>query len=120
MDSIRETLERIKGLGPSSEGWLMPAVVVCVGITSFGLGRLSALEERRPAVSLYQASETESVAFAPGGEYVASRTGSVYYYPWCGGARSIAEKSKVWFSNEGAAQRAGYRAAKNCAGLSQE
>lgn len=120
MGSIREFLERIKGLRASLEGWVGPLVIVLVGVCAFGLGRLSALEESRPAVALYRAPESGVLPLALGGEFVASRTGSVYYYPWCGGARSIAEKSKVWFPSEEAARRAGYRAAKNCKGLVEE
>lgn len=52
-----------------------------------------------------------------GGEIVASRTGSAYYFPWCGGATKISVVNKVWFKDETAARAAGYTPAKNCKGL---
>lgn len=54
---------------------------------------------------------------ARGGMYMASRTGKVYYFPWCASAINIAPENRRWFATEKAAQKAGYRAAKNCRGL---
>lgn len=94
------------------------AVVVLVGVCAFGLGRISALESARPAVSIGEAPVLgKLVAMAPGGLIVASRTGSVYYYPWCAGAGNIATQNQRWFKSEAEARAAGYRPAKNCKGL---
>lgn len=99
--------------------WGMPALFVLVALTSFGLGRLSALEDARPAVSIRAAPVAASPrAMALGGQFVASRTGTVYYYPWCAGAEQIAASKQVWFTSEKNAQAAGFRPAKNCKGLS--
>lgn len=54
---------------------------------------------------------------ASGGEYVASKTGTKYYLPWCGTAKRIKEENKVWFSSKAEAESAGYEPAKNCKGL---
>lgn len=103
-----------RGLGE----WGMPVLFVLVALSAFGLGRLSALEDARPAVSIGQApAAAEPRAMALGGQFVASRTGTVYYYPWCSGAQQIAPQSQVWFTSEKAAQNAGFRPAKNCKGL---
>lgn len=100
--------------------WGVISIVILVGLASFGLGRLSALEEVRPAVSVRQAaSAVEASAMQYGGQVVASRQGSVYHYPWCSGAQSMAPQNKVWFESIEAAQAAGYRAAKNCKGLGE-
>ena len=119
MLSIREEWPKIKHLGEGWVGeWGMPMLVVLVALISFGLGRLSALEDTRPAVAVGQAPIAATPrAMALGGQFVASRTGTVYYYPWCGGAQQIAPNAQVWFPSENAAQKAGYRAAKNCRGL---
>lgn len=98
--------------------WGIVALVLLVGMASFGLGRLSALEEARPAISVSQAAAAaDSVSMQVGGQVVASRKGSAYHFPWCSGATSIAPQNKIWFASSAAAQAAGYRPAKNCKGL---
>lgn len=98
--------------------WGLPVLVVLVGLSCFGLGRLSALEENRPVVEIGETSTKGVVRAMPlGGQFIASRTGNVYYFPWCGGAQQIAPDLQVWFTSEKAAQKAGYRPAKNCRGL---
>lgn len=100
--------------------WGLVLIVLLVGLVSFGMGRLSALEEAKPAVSVRNASlEAEARGMPIGGLVVASRKGSAYHYPWCGGAQSITEGNKVWFESEAAARRAGYAPAKNCKGLGE-
>jgi Metal binding domain of Ada len=85
---------------------------------AFGLGRLSALESPQAPVSITEALESANVvALAPGDFVVASRSGSVYYLPWCAGAQRIAQGNQVWFPSETAAQKAGYAASKSCKGL---
>ncbi len=86
-------------------------------LASFGLGRLSALVDARPLIEVRAATAGAGEAVAPGGLYVASRTGSVYYFPWCAGAGQIAPQNERWFQSAEAAERAGYRPAKNCKGL---
>lgn len=99
--------------------WGIIVIVVLVALASFGLGRLSALEEAKPAVAVRQAAAAAASAreMSPGGQIVASRSGSAYHYPWCSGALRIAEQNKIWFASEEAAQSAGYRPARNCKGL---
>ncbi len=87
-------------------------------LASFGLGRLSALEASKQPISIRQAaSAAAAVRMELGGQYVASRGGSVYYFPWCGGAGAIDSQNQIWFKSEEAARRAGYSPAKNCKGL---
>lgn len=120
--NIPEMGRKIKTLAEDGAGdWGPVAIILLVGLVSFGLGRLSALEEAWPAVALLAAPEAAGMReMAPGGLYVASRRGSTYHYPWCSGAQAIATANKVWFSSEEEARRAGYRAAKNCKGLGAE
>ena len=100
--------------------WGLVALIFLTALGSFGLGRLSALIEARPPVSLTQVSEMAAPqAIAMGGLFVASRTGSVYYYPWCAGAANIAPQNQRWFPDEQSAQAAGFRPAKTCKGLAQ-
>jgi hypothetical protein len=95
-------------------------LVFLVGIGSFGLGRLSALEDVKPPLAIIQAPEAANIpALPPGGFVVASKTGSVYYLPWCSGAEKIAQENQRWFESEAAAQKAGYAPSKSCKGLVQ-
>lgn len=98
-------------------GWGLPIVVLLVAIICFGLGRLSAAEAQSQPITLRVASTTNDRPLYVGGEIVASRSGSAYYYPWCSGAARIAERNKVWFKSESEASKAGYAPAKTCKGL---
>ncbi len=121
MRTIPEYWGEIKGvLDQGLSEWGIFAIVVLVGLISFGLGRLSALGEARPLVSVSKTLQMAGpVPVAPGGLVVAARNGSAYYYPWCGGAQNIGEGNKVWFDSEKEAEAAGYVPAKNCKGLSE-
>lgn len=121
MGSIPEWQLKIKnGLVDAIGEWGIVILVLLVGLISFGLGRLSAFEDVLPPVSIIEAATTTTIAAIPlGGEFVAARGGSVYYYPWCSGAAKIKSANQVWFASESAAQKAGYRAAKGCKGLGE-
>lgn len=122
MGRIQDILLKIKGLGNDLvHEWGLILIVFLVALASFGLGRLSALEDARPPVSITQAPLAASpLALAPGGLFVAARSGSVYYYPWCAGASKILPQNRRWFTSEEAARKAGYSPAKACKGLAGE
>ena len=93
-------------------------MILLIGLASFGLGRLSGIESARLPVTISEAaSVTTPHLMNIGGQFVASRTGSVYYFPWCGGAISIPPANQIWFATEASAQKAGFSPAKNCKGL---
>ncbi|MDR3572146.1 MAG: hypothetical protein P4L81_08270 [Candidatus Pacebacteria bacterium] len=76
------------------------------------------LETIKPPIAIEEAPQTAQIlAVAPGGYVVASRSGSVYYLPWCAGADKIPADKQLWFTSEAAAQKAGYTPAKSCKGL---
>ena len=120
--NIPEFRQKIKNALEDLIGeWGLIGIVLLVGLASFGLGRLSALEEAKPVVSVRQAAAASVSRGIPlGGLVVASRKGSAYHFPWCAGAQSIAADNKVWFESEEAARAAGYSPAKNCKGLGGE
>lgn len=118
MLSIQEAGQKIKPtLIQGLDKWGSAVLILLIAFSCFGLGRLSALQEVKTPISISQAA---GVASAPalGGSYVASKTGSVYYFPWCSGADAILSTEQIWFKTEAAAQKAGYKPAKNCKGLS--
>lgn len=113
---------------------MLTATLFFVGAISFGLGRLSVdtqalnkallcappaaftttAETQTSAVVLHNETHPAAEGTAP---YVASKTGSVYHFPWCAGAKRIKEENKVWFGSKTEAEAAGYRPATNCKGL---
>ncbi len=66
---------------------------------------------------IVQTSATSAPAMQPLGGYVASKSGTKYYLPWCGAAKKIKEENKVWFATKADAEKAGYTPASNCPGL---
>ncbi|MDP3646213.1 MAG: Ada metal-binding domain-containing protein [bacterium] len=98
--------------------WGLYMAILLLGVASFGLGRLSVLELARAPASITQAAAAAAPrAMDVGGQVVGSKTGSVYYFPWCGSAANINLANQVWFKSEDAARSAGYVPAKNCKGL---
>lgn len=117
--SIRKKSLQIKAYVDTRQEVVFAIILILTAFTSFGLGRLSVIEENREPVRILQAKQTD-VLGSPwniGGKVVASRNGSTYHAPWCSGASRISEKNKILFKDEQAAKRAGYTPAKNCKGL---
>ncbi|MEI8339672.1 MAG: hypothetical protein WCF94_03330 [bacterium] len=110
---------------------------VLVAVISFGLGKLSSFETKRPPLifghdeSLVAEIDVKgqvqttvsSNSTPPNGQtvgsevVVASKTGKKYHYPWCAGAKQISEANKITFQTFAAAKAAGYEPASNCPGL---
>ena len=100
----------------------MPLLVVLVGLGSFGLGRMSALEAQNSPISVTQvgvvaAAAAGTLAQAEGGRVVASKTGTKYFLPWCAGAKNISPLNLLTFSSSEEAKAKGYMPAANCKGL---
>ena len=121
MSTIQELWRRIKSELPGLEGGVASAaIVILVGLSSFGLGRLSMIEEARKPLEIttFELSSDEPMARA-GGEVVASRGGKAYHFPWCPGAQTMKESNKIWFRTERDALEKGYTPASNCPGLGE-
>jgi len=105
------------------------AVLVFASSASFGLGVLAGRDMGQgsdfsisqiplEASALAAQKATTAPASIPaGGEVVASKNGTKYFLPWCGGASQIKDENKLWFANKEAAEAAGYQPAANCKGL---
>ena len=138
MGSISELFKKIKIFFEESETRekvLTVAIIFLVGTASFGLGRLSALEDKKEPVkienlpleaSISQAApgpkddktsqiiEDPEIVLKEGGVVVASKNGDKYHFPWCSGAKSIKEEKKIVFASAEEAKAAGYTPAGNC------
>lgn len=51
------------------------------------------------------------------GKFVASRNGTKYYLPWCGGVSRIKPENLIGFASAEEARARGYTPAANCPGL---
>ncbi len=111
--------------------------IILVAFASFGLGRLSKIEEstfpvrventaatlessptdEAGAGKLFETLVSPEKASSKEGAYVASKTGEKYHLPWCSGAQRIKEENKIWFASKEFAEQAGYTPAANCKGL---
>lgn len=152
--SIKEILKKCKSFFSlvDNKDIFIVLIIILSSLASFGLGRLSKIEESRspiiientpikngasspgPKINLLQeasiikaglpvvaqtglpAASYDSAAQA-GGNYVASKNGTKYYFPWCGAAQKISEKNKISFASKEEAEKAGYEPAANCKGL---
>jgi hypothetical protein len=120
--TIQEWWLSCKGWGGQFiEDWGLFSLILVATLASFGLGRVSALIEAKPVVSVAQAASLKAPqTLVEGGLIEASRSGSVYYYPWCSGALKIAPSNQRWFASVAAAKAAGCTPAKNCKGLGED
>ncbi len=116
-----------------AEPYLLPLIIILVGVGAFGLGRLSAGQPHTALRVLYPgvpeaeplantaavagAAKAQAPAPAAQGPYVASKNGTKYYLPSCSGAKRIKEENKVYFASKALAVAAGYEPALNCPGL---
>ena len=107
---------------------LVVLIIILTSFASFGLGRLSKIDESKTPISIensasvYPYTANNKVNNVPDKKnnkqiYVASKNGTKYYFRWCSGANRIKQSNKVSFSSKEDAVKAGYTPAKNCKGL---
>lgn len=120
-------------------------IIVLVGLSSYGLGRLSKVAENTTSIGVYgleivsknltlsadnvidnvQTSASTAVVanvvssdvVSSSGVVVASKNGTKYHFPWCSGAKRISEKNLITFNSATDARASGYTPASNCKGL---
>jgi len=116
--SLSEEFKKIKG------DIITIAVILLVGLISFGLGRLSAISEKKTPITVENLTGATVMGAAVMDRpeqaeklYVASKNGTKYHYPWCSGAQRILEENTIWFPTKEEAEAAGYTPAANCKGL---
>lgn len=102
-----------------AEGGAGGISVTTLGTTTPGFAQKAPAAAAAAGVSASRSSVPASApaALPSGGEYVASKTGTKYYLPWCGGAKLIKDANKVWLATKADAEAAGYAPASNCKGL---
>src|SRR3989344_6431893 len=95
---------------------LIVGILIFASSASFGLGVLagrdmgqgssfsiSQIPLEASALAAQNAPGAPSVppaSIPAGGEVVASKNGTKYFLPWCGGASQIKDENKIWFSSK--------------------
>ena len=98
--------------------WGLFILVILAVTGAFGLGRLSVLEAPNgPILVKNEALASSSIPGPVSGAYLGSKSGDLYYFPWCTDAAKIPPELRRWFADEAAAKKAGYRPATNCRGM---
>ena len=144
--NIQEPIQKVKELKSriNTREIYTILLIFVVGFGSFGLGRLSKLQNAKAPIRLQQptvlpavpssGAENASAVSLSGatamtsttgtknpspasGQLVASKGGTKYHFPWCSGAQRISEANKIWFNSVEEARKAGYTPASNCKGL---
>lgn len=134
MESIIYLKEKIKiwvGEGRQalqSRDLYVVVLIILTSAMSYGLGRLSKIQESRIPVQIEnpgRALDSSSNAANIGsldqddssGKYVGSINSDKYHLPWCSGAQRISDSNKVWFASKADARAQGYMPAGNCPGI---
>ena len=128
-------MKKIKRFTESQKGKdvLTIIIVILVGLSCFGLGRLSkensfngieiesmtqqagiinSLENTNKILTTKQDSlKTNNLSV---GSYVASIKGSVYYPISCSAGKSIKETNKIYFNTSSEAEKANYKPSSSC------
>lgn len=130
--ALQSWFHRLKDNFKIKEDTFIAVLITLVGLASFGLGKLSVLEAQKTPISI---NNNESAALnavpsniqntaslaptttAGKGIVFSSKSGTKYYYPWCSGAKRVADANRVWFPSIAAAKAAGLAPAANCPGL---
>ena len=144
--SIKDLWQKIKGWGSQktfnfqglSDDLFLGLILVLVASGSFGLGRLSKIESSKTPIRIengiefpegavtqatqatsktMEASIVDSAPSQESGQFVASKSGTKYHYPWCSGAKTISPANKIYFNTKAEAEAQGYTPASNCKGL---
>ena len=103
-------------------------ILIFASSVSFFLGKISGIENFHKENIFTENNQTEKTKnkiikiektknSEQNSGVVASKSGTVYHLPWCSGAVRMSPENKIFFKNIIDAQKAGYRAAKNCEGL---
>lgn len=130
--SINHFMNKIKDrIGVDNTTLLCFLVIILVGLSSFGLGRLSVtnsayitdnselednniiIKDKIGDISQIN-SDINNEDINKERRYVASKNGKLYYTSSCSGAKRISPKNEVWFSSSIDAEKAGYTLSSSC------
>ena len=125
--SINDFINKIKGkLSIDTFTIMCLFVIVGVGVSAFGLGRLSITSKSNydqdiiiTDNNILLNSEIKKDIEIPNQNlkekrYVASKNGKLYYTAGCSGAKRILIKNQIWFASSLDAEKSGYSLSSSC------
>lgn len=124
--SIPNFIHKIKSkTGLDKETLLYLLVVILVGVSSFGLGRISTeeilIEDREIMIENNESVQSEDVDISSSEinlstekRYIASKNGKMYYSLGCSGASRIKPENAVWFKTREDAEKSGFLFSATC------
>lgn len=128
--SIHNLIHKIKSrIGIDKMTFLYLLIIMGVGISSFGLGRLSVVNKVYNKADNSVINQTGEVlktsdridgnisttqVISSEKRYVASKNGKMYYSLGCSGANRIKSENEVWFNTKEQAEKSGYALASAC------
>lgn len=129
--SISDFLHKIKSkIDIDKSTFLYLCIIIGVGISSFGLGRLSVdnnfinddpliITDRKDLLMNENKNENEISTEELSSQsterrYVASKNGKMYYSLGCSGVKRIKPENEVWFSSREDAEKSGYTLSVLC------
>ncbi len=129
--SIHNLSNKIKDSGVIDKTSILYLIIIAgVGVSAFGLGRLSMSGVPAPMVAAgagqvalearidpLEASLTHPAATSSpqaGMRYLASKNGKLYYTAGCSAAKRISVKNTIWFTTAREAEYEGYKPSPSC------
>jgi hypothetical protein len=125
--SIIDSLKKIKEKSGIDTYTIMCLfIIVGVGISSFGLGRLSVENDSFQEDKIITTDISNQLGSAEkissnisdnslqNKRYVASKNGKLYYTVGCSGAKRISPKNEIWFETAEEAEKSGYELSTSC------
>ncbi len=128
LKNINNIYNKEKGLLIKNDFFII-ILMFLVGLSSFGLGKLSSFEKKKIPISILNTQESMYASVLESskepdkkdatkkGIIVASKSGTKYYYSWCSGVNRIKEENKIWFDSTEEARARGLTPASGCIGL---
>ncbi|MDQ5883518.1 MAG: hypothetical protein QG654_432 [Patescibacteria group bacterium] len=95
--------------------YLIIIIIILIGLASFGLGRLSALESGEEESVEFIVPELSKIDMSfKGLNYVASINGTKYYPRGCKALSRIKSENRIYFKSGSDAQKSGYGYTSSC------
>ncbi len=129
MDKIKSAIEYFIG-SESGKDLLTVIIVLLVGLSSFGLGRLSKQPLNEGLKVEYEGEEyfpeetagnldanttkAGSAVRQDSGQFFGSSKGSKYYPVGCAAGKSLKQENRIYFTSREAAETAGYTLSGSC------
>jgi hypothetical protein len=119
---IEEKIKRIIWALPNlAQTYFRPICIILLAFLCLGVWQIHAENIQKTGLKIEKMvldqnnSQTTDVGLSQ--TVIGSKTGSKYYFPWCGALKRIKLENQISFASPELAQAAGYTPASNCKGV---